>query len=380
MARKVYLHIGLPKTGTTYLQTILWSNRPGLRRQGLLLPGRSPRQHLWASAVVREDPHLHRRGQAALRSWDALVRQTNRWQRRAVISHEFFAGATTEQAAAAIERFDDAEVHLVLTARDTLRLVTGYWQEFVKHGFEASIDRFPSSDEEDPSDEWGWSTLDMAGVLNRWGAHVPPERVHVLVVPPSTAPRLTLWNAYADLLGVDPASVDVSGSRPNESLGVVEVELLRRVNADLERLEQLRSAFERGVWRREYLAHGKLVPRDGARFWPSPERVAQLRERGNAAVRLIRERGYHVVGDVEDLLVGDDLPQRRHPDSVTEPEMLAAATATIAEMLVDVRDLSDENKRHQEAIAKLDAQARWSPMRLRDMIRPPEQGGRLGGR
>ena len=56
MARTVFFHVGLPKTGTTYLQTMMWHNRAELARQGVLLPGESSRQHLWASGVVREDP------------------------------------------------------------------------------------------------------------------------------------------------------------------------------------------------------------------------------------------------------------------------------------------------------------------------------------
>ena len=36
MAGAVYLHIGLPKTATTYLQTIMWSSRERMRAQGIL--------------------------------------------------------------------------------------------------------------------------------------------------------------------------------------------------------------------------------------------------------------------------------------------------------------------------------------------------------
>ena len=39
MAERVYLHVGLPKTATTYLQTILWANREVLEEQGVRLPG-----------------------------------------------------------------------------------------------------------------------------------------------------------------------------------------------------------------------------------------------------------------------------------------------------------------------------------------------------
>ena len=65
MARRVFLHVGLPKTGTTYLQSIAWAGKDALRRQGVLLPGFGPRQHLWASCVVREEPRLERRHEDA---------------------------------------------------------------------------------------------------------------------------------------------------------------------------------------------------------------------------------------------------------------------------------------------------------------------------
>ena len=76
MAQRVFFHIGLPKTGTTYLQTLMWNNRDELRRQGVLVPGESNRVHLWASGVVREDPNLDRRGPEAKHAWDRLVAET----------------------------------------------------------------------------------------------------------------------------------------------------------------------------------------------------------------------------------------------------------------------------------------------------------------
>ena len=60
MARRVFIHLGLPKTATTYLQTILWGSRERLRADGVLLPGDERRDHLWASRVVREDPNLEK--------------------------------------------------------------------------------------------------------------------------------------------------------------------------------------------------------------------------------------------------------------------------------------------------------------------------------
>ena len=59
--RRVFLHVGLPKTGTTYLQQVVWANRDRLRSAGLFLPGFGHREHLWAALDLQERPRLARR-------------------------------------------------------------------------------------------------------------------------------------------------------------------------------------------------------------------------------------------------------------------------------------------------------------------------------
>jgi hypothetical protein len=339
LAQRVFLHVGLPKTGTTYLQTLLWHNRHELRRQGVLLPGESARQHLWASGVVREDPKIDRRGPEAKHAWERLVADINAWDGTAIVSHEFFASVGAEQAKRAVAALTGAEAHVVVTARETLSLVTARWQEFVKNGSTLPIDDYPASDQPSGTDDWDWGTLDLADVLRRWGAAVPHERVHVLTLPKPDEPRETLWLRFADLLGIDAARCDTSVSAENESLGVVEVELLRRVNADLTGFS---SAPDRGNWIRGYLAQGKLVPRGGERFWPSPGRVAELCARGSRIADEVAAGGYDVIGDVEDLRPPVEVPPRRHPDTVTDTELVEAATGVIAAMMTDVRTLSRE--------------------------------------
>jgi hypothetical protein len=342
VASTVFFHVGLPKTGTTYVQTLLWSNREELKRQGVLVPGDSNREHLWASGVVREDPHLDRRGPEAEHAWDRLVAEINAWPGTAVVTHEFFASATAEQARRAFSALDGAEVHVVVTARDTLSVVTARWQEFVKNGSTEPIDSYPVREDSNLSDEWGWGTLDLADVLARWGASVPVERVHVLTLPKPQEPRETLWVRFATLLGLDPVRCDTERSTPNESLGVVEVELLRRVNAEL---EGFTSPQDRGNWIRGYLAQGKLVPRGGERFWPSEKRVAELVERAHRVADVVEGAGYDVIGDVADLRPPAVIPERRHPDSVTDAELVSAASGLIAAMMTDVRRLTRQNRR-----------------------------------
>ena len=125
----VFVHIGLPKTGTSYLQTILWSHRDELAGAGMLVPGRERRDHLWASLVVREDPRVARRNPRAPQAWQVLVDELADWDRDGVISHEFFCSASAEQARRMVDELAPAEVHVVVTAREPLGLFTSSWQE-----------------------------------------------------------------------------------------------------------------------------------------------------------------------------------------------------------------------------------------------------------
>ncbi len=51
MSQRVYLHVGVPKSGTTFLQASLTANRKALRAAGVLYPGGEERMFLAAVDV-----------------------------------------------------------------------------------------------------------------------------------------------------------------------------------------------------------------------------------------------------------------------------------------------------------------------------------------
>src|ERR1700759_4351374 len=73
MASSVFLHIGLPKTATTYLQTILWGSWQALADQGVLMPGEARHDHLWASRIVREDPQFRSASEHRRSAWQRIL-------------------------------------------------------------------------------------------------------------------------------------------------------------------------------------------------------------------------------------------------------------------------------------------------------------------
>jgi hypothetical protein len=360
---RVFVHIGLPKTATSYLQTIIWSNRERLRERGVVVPGTERRDHLWASRTVREQ-RSHAHAPARQRgAWARIRAELTAAEGTGLISHEFFAAASTDQAVAMVEALGPAEVHLVVTAREPLGLFTASWQESLKNGSTTPMPDYARQVSRRPTDIWNWRTLDLRLVLERWTAAVAPERVHVLVLDPA-APREDVWHRFAGIVGLTTEGIDLSGSFPNSSMGVAEAETLRRVNA---RLSGFDTAFDKGVYIRTFLADERLVPRDGERFLPEPDQVEDCRRRGEEALDYLRRTPVDVVGDLDHLRVPDVVEPRRSTRSVTDEEVAAVAVDLVATMLGDVRRLRQESK-------AAPGEAGWRS-RLRTLVRRDRVGG-----
>jgi hypothetical protein len=335
MVERVFVHVGLPKTATSYLQTIVWSARDELRARGVVVPGTERRDHLWASRTVREDHHQERAPEHHRTAWDRICAELAESPGTGLVSHEFFAAASPGQARAMVEALPTDEVHVVVTAREPLGLFTASWQESLKNGATTPMPDYGRRESRRPTAIWNWRTLDLRLVLERWSQAVPAERVHVLVLDPA-APRDDVWHRFAGIVGFSPAGIDLSESFPNTSMGVVEAETLRRVNGSL---EGFGSAFDRGVWIRSFLADERLVPRGGERFWPEPDQVEDCRRRAEAAIEHLGSAPYDVVGDVAHLRVPAELEPRRSTTSVTDAEVATVAVDLVATMLGDVRRL-----------------------------------------
>ena len=341
MADRVILHVGTPKAGTTYLQTLLWANRTRLTEAGVLLPGARPFAHNQAAAAVRSGWRAPR----AAGVWDRLNAQVGEHPGTAVLSNEWFALAGRDRAQEALTRFGDAEVNVVVTARDLVSVVPAGWQETLKLGRGGSLDDFISG-LEPPGERWGYWTLDPAWVLHRWAGDLDPARVHVVTVPTRRDEPHLLWQRFASVAGIPDGVVDVSaGARVNESLSVESARLLEmlgpRLRTAVDADEHMWSGYR---WLRRYLSHTLLVPRKGGRIGLSAKQFATLRERSEAAAKELAERGYHVVGDLEELNAVTHDRSLRQPEDVPDREVLEKAGDLVADLLRALRATSDSGR------------------------------------
>ena len=339
---KVFLHIGEPKTGTTFLQQVMWSNRAELAAQGVVLPGHHPQDHFRASQDLRgieklpTDPAGSWTGE-----WEILATQAQQAGKASVISHELFCAADSAQAGRAVRSLARAQVHVVLTVRDVATLLPAEWQETVKHRNTRSwedwlrdvIDR--ESVDADRRQWWFWRVHDTMAILRLWAGQVPPERIHVIPTPSRGSAGGLLWERFATVLGIDPGSADLSRARPNASLGMAEIEFLRRLNQALPGRDTVPDWFY--MWNvKEAVAHRALAdrPRGGRLILPA-DRDAWAKEQSETLIAGLRESGYHIAGDLDDL----------RPPQVTEPvtspsdqpaeAMLDAAVQAAAALVVN---------------------------------------------
>jgi hypothetical protein len=260
-------------------------------------------------------------------AWDRLVEYLRSWPGRSVISCELLATATPEQVERALGSLDFAEVHVVCTARALDRQIPSVWQENVKTG---QVTSFPDlcaalrTGEPVETSELFWDYQDLTAILRTWAGSLPPERVHVVTVPRDGS---DVWPRFADLLGVDDSRLG-RAHRENSSLGMAEVELLRRLNVALEVDWAQYAAVVK-----DQLANEVLAARPGSRRIPIgvDERV-WVGKQAQRFVDEIREAGYHVVGDLADLLPGEEGWETGFPEP-SDGELLDAAVDALARLV-----------------------------------------------
>ena len=337
MARRAFLHLGTAKSGTTYLQELWWRHRSALRERGLLLPGVALRDHFHAAALVKGmDVIVAELGPEERRTWTRLLAEVAAWDGDALISHEHFSDSPADAARRAVEQAAASadEVHVLLTVRDLGRVLPSAWQQRVKQGARQPYGAFLEGVRQERDDQKFWRYQDVPGILDRWAGDLPPERVHLVVVPPSGAPRDELWRRTATVLGIDVDDLDATPRRPNDSLGIVEAELLRRVNAVLPRSARTvaLTRLTKGAFARDVLAGSS--PRES--FVLPAAHADWVRARSEATVAALAGRGYDVVGDLADLLPAQPR-DGRVPEEAGDTEVLAAATTVVARMIERAR-------------------------------------------
>lgn len=370
MTQVVYLHVGGPKSGTTFIQQVLEHNADTLAKAGVLVVG--PRLELiHAAMAVRGDARLDDLPAAARDAWDRVTEQVREWQgASAILSYELFANASAEQVRTALARLEGIEVHVVVSARDLGKAIASSWQEQLKFGVTKPLEAWSPPQESAVDSEWGWRTMQPANVAARWGADLPAERVHVVTVPARAARPDELWHRFASATGLSEVEdLDLGVERANESLGLVEAELLRRVNAGLD--SRIRGGRQKSLWQRDLLAHTILAPIGREPIGLTEAHAHEAADQAEAAIAAITAAGYRVHGDLDDLRPTS--LDARLPGAVSDTEIAGSAALALADLLVWARESgstpAEPGRRRARALAEAKGAVRASLARLSTPVR-----------
>lgn len=347
--RRILLHVGTPKTGTSYLQDVLFRNQRLLAQHHLHYPADRFDGHFLAALDLMRLPWGGLEKEA-VGAWDRLAAAAREATGTVIISHEILATASRSQVGRALTSLghDDpgTEIHVILSVRDLVRQIPAEWQENVKHrrelSYRAFLDQIRDPERATRIGAWFWGVQEIPDILNRWGHDLPPERVHLVTVPRPGAPRALLWERFRDTFGLDGLDLDLTEERANPSLGVPETALVRRINIaanDVVAPPDYRPLV------RELLAHQTLSRRTSSpRLTLPPDDFAWARDLEEAWIEEIRTRGYRVCGDLEDLR-GQQPEAFVDPDAPDEAAVSAAGVDAITALLLDNARLRAEEQR-----------------------------------
>lgn len=333
-SNRVYLHIGAPKTGSTYVQGVLAANAQALRERGVYFPVPWVRQvrAAWdlGQPSARKPPEVDG-------AWDRLVQDLQEWDgETAIVSMEWMVGLHHKGIQRILSALSPSEVHMVLTGRDLGRVLPASWQEFMRNGERASWREFLASakSERPPPGSPGqqfWARQDLPRFLERWARLLPAERLHLVTVPPPGSDPQLLWRRFADLTGLGPDFSEAEGTSSNESVGAVSAELLRLVNSAGPTKKMPRPTYQRFV--KKTLAGQVLSGRahDEPRV-RLPEDHSWIQAEADRMIKELSEVEMDLVGDLEDLRPRLDYYADSEQDGspATSEDLLAAAVDGLA--------------------------------------------------
>lgn len=302
MARRVVLHVGTMKSGTSYLQAMLFAQQEHLAAAGVLVPGK-----VWGDQVTAVQHAISKGGPR--HAWEAMTAEINTHPGDAVISMEFLGPVRPPAAARVLEPLA-GEVQIVVTARDLNRTLVSLWQETVQNGrswtwddyYAAARDAAPGSDRghEDRATPAGtfWRQQHLVRILGDWADRVGTDNVTLVTLPHPGAPSSTLTERFAEATGF-PIDPSLPVPRANESLGLASALVLRELNEVLDAHDlawpQGQRLRKQVIAKTALAALAKEEPRLGL---PVADWV---RTQTGATVAEVRKLGVRVVGDLADL-------------------------------------------------------------------------------
>ncbi len=334
MAERVLLHVGLMKSGTSFLQEVLRTNQEALREHGVLYPVPWKRQVQAVRDVIAHGDS-NQEPLAEDGPWRSIVSEIRSWPGTAVVSMEFLGPRGPSKSRQIVSELAPAQVDVVISVRDLARTIPAMWQESLQNRgtwtWEEYLAGVRAENRTDPGPGRAfWFRQDAPGITETWQGSAGRDHVTVLTVPPAGTPAEVLWERFASLLPIRDVDIDL-GVRTNPSLGLASLLVLRELNRRLDAAGSPITGWQYERVVKHMLAKRGLVGRrDEPRLGYDTDWVVERGDRDRERLRALEPL---VAGDLEDLRcrpIEGVSPSQVSVEQRLEAALDAAAYAVVA--------------------------------------------------
>jgi hypothetical protein len=330
--RRLIVHAGFHKSGTTALQESFDAQSDELRAAGIIYPniGRKA-HHRIAWALADRTWGWGKRGgeKTPRRKWTELVKQVNASDAQTIlISSEFFSELSSEAIKTISKEIKNRKVEVIFTVRPLVKLLGSSYQQYLKYGIKADYTTWlhsvldkPGESKINPS---FWKRNFHGQVVARWVEVLGADNATVIIVDESK-PEF-LFDSINEYLGLPKGFLKAQETGSNRSLTMEEIALLIEIN---KRFPKEREWSEYEIFVREGLIrritdHVKPST-DSGRLTTPQWAINKGNEIGTQNKRELVATGAKIIGDIDSLDTAK-VPEGEpyYPDKISIPVIAEA--------------------------------------------------------
>lgn len=215
--KKLFIHIGPHKTGSTYIQKSLYDNRKILRDNGLYYPegliGPQWGHHKLAQATAKKDKEV-------VQSFISDLGENS------LISSENFENLKKDEVRWFIDHLEGFSIEVLYFKRDYQSLLVSSWQESVKHGGAETWERFYLRHLTRP---YISPVLNGVSVLDRWSSN-DSIRIHVINYNKVVNSGGDVCASLLEKIPLSFGGIKLGDKSVNRSFDYSDIELVRALN------------------------------------------------------------------------------------------------------------------------------------------------------
>lgn len=229
--KKIYIHAGTHKTGSTYLQETLYANRALLRENGVLYP------ETGLGIQHKHNRHAHRQiafslskeDDTAENLFEPIIQELLRTDdlHTAIISYEGFCMPKhTKSMHKILKSFDEVDLHIIFVFRPHVDFAISLFREICQNlKYRPSFYQFYK---QALSADHGWPwLLNYHAILQKWHEFIPKNKIHILAY---SQIKNDLCHNFLKGIGIDVKMEPLKNNQRNPTLSAPLAELMRVLN------------------------------------------------------------------------------------------------------------------------------------------------------